>query len=240
MLENKMVPKNIIAVDVYLESRKTRTYVGRLVEKKEANQHGFVFQYDERYLYNKSALPLGPDLPITKKVHTSAFLFKTLNDRIPSSKNPAYEDYCKAMDISPKERNPIILLATIGRRGPSSFVFEPVYADAYSSEDLKKFRKNLGLTMREFASVFDFTPATIQRIETGKVTGKDALKRIAIYDHFPEVAIQEIVKKGGALQDSRREAALTYLKSRQKESKVENQKPSEDSKETGKNKSVSA
>ena len=219
-----MIPPNIVAVDAYLESRKTRTYVGRLLKKNEADQQGYVFQYDDRYLYNKSALPLGPDLPITKKIHQSAFLFKTLDDRIPSSKNPAYEDYCEAMNISPKERNPIILLATIGRRGPSSFVFEPVYAGDYTSEDLKKFRKNLGLTLREFASVFDLTAATIQRIETKKVTGKDSLKRIAIYDNFPEVAIGEIHKKGGALQDSKREAALSCLQNKLKEAKSGNQK----------------
>ncbi len=239
MSENKITSKNVAAVDVYLESRKTRTYVGRLTEKKEANQHGYIFQYDDRYLYNKSALPLGPDLPITKKVHQSSFLFKTLNDRIPSSKNPAYEEYCKTMNISPKERNPIVLLATIGRRGPSSFVFEPLYAGDYSSEDLIKFRKNLGLTMREFASVFDFTAATIQRIEKNKVTGKEALKRIAIYDNFPEVAIQELAKKGGALQDNKREAALVYLRTRLKDTKIETQKPVDDSKKSIKNKPAS-
>ncbi len=224
VLRNRLDHKSIAAVDIYLENRKTRIYVGRLRMTKpqqlsmdpSTSENEFVFEYAHKYLYEKNTLPLGPDLPLTKKVHKSSFLFKTLNDRIPSSKNPAYKDYCDAMGISVKDKNPIVLLATIGRRGPSSFVFEPVYEEVYSAEDLKNFRKNLGLTMREFAFVFSFTPATIQRIEANIATGKDALKRLAIYDHFPEVAISELEKNGGILQDSRREAALTYLKTGQK------------------------
>ena len=38
MLQISLNPKNIIAVDVYLENRKTRAYVGRLKEIKTAEQ----------------------------------------------------------------------------------------------------------------------------------------------------------------------------------------------------------
>ena len=48
-------------------------------------------------------------------------------DRIPSKENPAYPDYCKSQGISVNETNPIILLIAIGKRGPSTFIFEPVF-----------------------------------------------------------------------------------------------------------------
>ena len=53
----------IEAVDVYLEKRKTREYVGRL--SREGKK--FIFIYNDSYLYKGKAIPLGPDLPLTKK-----------------------------------------------------------------------------------------------------------------------------------------------------------------------------
>lgn len=214
MLYEQFSPDKIIAVDVYLEQRKTRVYVGRLEKFKRKKQEEYVFNYDDQYLYGKIDLMLGPDIPLIKKTHRSRFLFKSFNDRIPSSKNPSYEEYCKNVGISPKEKNQLILLATIGRRGPSSFVFEPVYQDDYLVEDVKAFREELGLSLRDFASVFDFSAKTIQSIETGKVTGKDSLKRIALYSKFPEVALYEVIKNGAALHDNKRSAVVKILKTK--------------------------
>ena len=207
--------KKIIAVDVFLELRKTRTYVGRLEESKN-NAQEYNFHYDDKYLYSKTAIPLGPDIPLTKKNHRSQNLFKSLNDRIPSSKNPSYKEYCENMGISPKERNQIILLATIGRRGPSSFVFEPVYTDNYSSENVKQFREQLGLTLREFSQLFDFSNKTIQSIENDKGAGKESLKRIELYDKFPEVALYEVVKRGGLLHEDKKKSVVEKLEERLK------------------------
>ncbi len=215
----KTESKKIIGIDVFLESRKTRTYAGRLEEFKKNNTQEYVFTYNDKYIYSKSAIPLGPDIPLTKKTHRSQELFKSLNDRIPSSKNPSYEEYCKTMGISSKERNPIILLATIGRRGPSSFIFEPVYTDGYGSDDVKKFREQLGLTFREFSQVFDFSSTTIQTIEANKDKGKESLKRIELYDKFPEVALYEVMRRGGILHENKKKLVLEKLEERLNEKK---------------------
>ncbi len=219
---DRLNPTNIVGVDVYLEHRKSRSYVGRLtsvradglMEIASADQSiSYVFTYDDKYLYRKTAIPLGPDLPLTKKLHTSPHVFRTLNDRIPSTKNPSYQDYCEATGISIKEKNPLVLLSTIGRRGPSSFVFEPVYDDAYSIEDYKQFREALTLTIREFAALFDFTAATLTRMEAHRA-GKDALKRIALYDRFPEVALSELTKRGGVLHEHKKQFVSDSLYAR--------------------------
>lgn len=228
-------PKSIKALDVFLENRKSRVYVGqlRLIEKVNNKNNKdyskgkeFVFEYDNKYLYSKNSIPLGPDIPLTRKINKSNELFKTLNDRIPSSKNPSYKEYCDTMGISTSERNPIILLSTIGKRGPSSFVFEPVYEDNYSVESFLKFRRNLGLTIREFATAFDFSPATIQRIEKDRVGGRwDSLKRIAIYDRFPEVALYELSIRGGLLHDKKREKVISYLLTKVEQKQKDAPKP---------------
>ena len=89
------------AVDVYLEKRGTRHYVGRL---SKSNRH-FVFEYDEAYRYSDNPLPIGPDLPIDKKTHSSLKLFPSFEDRIPSKQNPAYKEYCQSVGISSSEKN---------------------------------------------------------------------------------------------------------------------------------------
>jgi hypothetical protein len=48
--------------------------------------------------------------------------------------------------------------------------------------------------VREFSLLFDFSPATINRIEKKTIPGKDAMKRLEIYYYFPEVALHEIMK----------------------------------------------
>src|SRR5690606_29078874 len=116
--------------------------------------------YQHSYLLKKNAIPLGPEFPLTQERFTSRKLFPSFEDRIPSKKNPAYPEYLHQFELDPEESDPIVLLSTIGRRGPSSFVFEPVRADAADRIDLATFRKSLGLTIREFAAVFDTSPGT--------------------------------------------------------------------------------
>ena len=188
----KNVKKKTIGVDVYFEKYTSRQYVGRLTHKKNR----FVFYYDDAYLYSDRAIALGPDLPCIQKEHKSKDLFISFEDRIPSKQNPAYKEYCQMTGISPQEKDPLVLLSTIGQKGPSSFIFVPVYDNKFTKEDLKIFRKSLNLSIRDFAKLFDFAPATIHRIEQGKSSGKDALKRVELYSLFPQVALYEVNRFG--------------------------------------------
>lgn len=206
--------KKFSSIDVFLEKRKTRLYVGRLTFLK--NEKVFEFTYDEKYLYAKNIIPLGPEFPLTKKSFRSAKLFLSLQDRIPSKENPAYPDYCKSMGIFPDETNPIVLLGTIGKRGPSSFVFEPHFNEMFSKEDFRKFRKKLRLSTRDFAQCFDFSRSTLALIESGKVAGKEILKRIEIYYNFPETALFEIERHGGSIHPTKKKHLIQVFKSMMK------------------------
>ncbi len=185
----------VIAIDVYLEKYTSRQYVGQLSRKKDQ----FIFNYDQKYLYDKKAVALGPEFPCSQKTYQSQELFVSFADRIPSKQNPAYEEYCEMTGISPDEKDPFVLLSTIGQKGPSSFVFTPVYDYKFTRKDLKMFRQNLKLSIRDFAKVFDFSPAAIHRIETGKSSGKDVLKRAELYSLFPQVALYEVNRWGNRI-----------------------------------------
>src|SRR5262249_387222 len=127
-------------------------------------------------------IPIGPDLELVKLQHHSAKgeLFPTLADRIPDKSNPAYKDYCRSQGISTTEKNPIILLGTIGKRGPSSFIFEPVYRTEFGPRDVTNLRKKLGITQHDLAEAFDISKVTLQRIESGDSKDLNTLKRLQI------------------------------------------------------------
>ncbi|MBL7072651.1 MAG: HipA N-terminal domain-containing protein [Candidatus Omnitrophica bacterium] len=197
----------IIAVDVFLEKRKTRVYVGRLTFEKDA----YKFVYEKSYLYAKASIPLGNEFPLTQQEYVSGTLFPSLSDRVPVRENPAYSDYCENAGISETEENPLVLLPTIGRRGPSSFIFEPVYDRGFGGKKCRKFRTELGLTIREFANVFDLAQTTVIAIEKGKHSGKEVLKRIEIYYLYPNVALNEIHIRGGFLHESKKMKVLQIL-----------------------------
>jgi len=198
----------IIGVHVFLEKRKTRLYVGSL---KKAN-HKFVFIYDDSYFKAKNIIPLGPEFPLTKKKFTSKELFPSLEDRIPSQQNPAYPEYCDLMGIDPQEQDPFILLSTIGHRGPSSFVFSPIFERQVSSKDIKKFRRFLRLSTREFAAVFELSQTSLTTLERNSSSGKDVLKRLEILLHFPKVAIHLLLINGGRLMYDKWLYALHQLR----------------------------
>lgn len=189
----------IRSVVVYLERRKSKELVGFLQQRTHEGKQQYEFIYDDHYLQRKNAIPLGPEFPLTKKNFSSKKLFPTFEDRIPSKENPAYPEYCRAAGISPAEGNPFILLTTIGRKGPSSFVFEPSFPKEENALEISRFRQNLGLTIREFATAFDISPATVQKLEREKNSGSEAAKRLSIYLKFPKVALHEIQKNKAAL-----------------------------------------
>ncbi len=183
-----MSKDSIRAVLVYLERRKTRKFVGKLTY--DAKSKNYIFQYDEKYLGSK-LIPLGPELPLRRKPHLSPELFESFVDRIPSRENPAYRDYCLSMGIDIQEKDPFILLTTIARRGPSSFVFEAEHIRTFSASDLKAFRNRLQLTIKEFALAFNVSQKTLVSIENGQSTGKEVMKRLELYARFPEIALFE-------------------------------------------------
>lgn len=204
------------AVDIYLEKRKTRQYVGRLQKEKRK----FVFQYDEAYLHTDNPIPMGPDLPVNQQKHTSVKLFPSFVDRIPLKENPAYEEYCHFVNIDPAETNPFVLLATLGQKGPSSFVCVPVIEqETFSSEQLKKFRKDLKLSIREFSDLFDVSAATIYRIENNKTSGKDTLKRVQIYFQSPQIALDKMKITGVRINENKRKFVEGFFRSKFKQNR---------------------
>ena len=186
---------SLIGVDIFLERRKTRLYVGQL--KKEADY--YVFTYSDHYLHARNIIPLGPEFPLTKKEFKSKKLFPSLEDRIPSTLNPAYPEYCQLLGIDPKETNPLILLSTIGKRGPSSFVFAPSYDRSFTVQQVIDFRISLGFTTREFSEIFEIPQASLNALERRRSSGKDLLKRLEIIVRFPAVALYFLLINGGAL-----------------------------------------
>ena len=200
--------KSINAIDVFLEKRKTKVYVGQL----DFFEGRYRFVYDDHYLNSKQALSLGPQLSLLHKTHFSQTLFPFFEDRIPSRENPAYPDYCNATGIAVNESNPFILLPTIGRRGPSSFIFEPIYLITFTGADLQTFRKSLHLTLDEFSKVFDVSKASLHNAERGKSSGKEILKRLEIYKNFPAVALDAVRKRGKWLHDDKRAQMVASLR----------------------------
>jgi len=183
---------DIISVQIFLDRKKNRTCVGRLSCESKNSDLYFYFKYDTQYLKRKYALPLGPELPLTPQLFQSTKLFASFQDRIPDKENPAYPEYCKEAGVSEQEKNPMILLSTIGKYGPSSFVFEMDVNEQFSASDLKRYRKHLKLTIREFAALFSISPSHLQKIESKKFTGKDILRLIEIYHKYPETALDQV------------------------------------------------
>lgn len=179
-------------LEVYTEIRKSKILVGTLYFDPKSKQ--FSFDYDRKYLLSKNAIPIGPEMSLKKRHHVSkpGQIFPSFQDRIPSRENPAFEEYCLSQGISVSEKNPIILLTTIGRRGPSTFVFEPIFESVDVAKELKFFRKTLGLSVRDVAAAFDINLPTLSKIETGKSKDKGTSKLLMIYLRFPEVALWQV------------------------------------------------
>ncbi len=194
-------------IHVVLEGRASNQSAGKLTITEE----GFRFEYQESYLRSKTSIPLGPEMPLTRKIYHSKNLFRPFQERIPSSKNPAYPDYCKSAGIDVNEANPLILLSTIASRGPSFFLFKPLYAEHFSGKNLKKFRQDLGLSVREFALCFDFSHPGITRVETGASGGREILKRAEIYFSYPQVALDQLRRREGYLYHKKVAKAREWL-----------------------------
>lgn len=204
----KLIPDEL---NIFHEGRKRRIFVGKLIYKQRAQQYELI--YDKDYVYSENAIPLGPELSLFKTHHISekGKLFPSFNDRIPSKDNPAYSDYCNAQGISPNESNPIVLLGFIGKRGPSSFIFEPVYSSGFNAEDIKILRNKVGITQHDLAMVLDINRTTLARLETGKSQDSNTLKLIEIFFKFPEVALWQLKQTGAWLNNEVHSKLMKYF-----------------------------
>ena len=200
-------------LNIFHEGRKRRVFVGQLIYNKKTETYELI--YDKNYAYSDKAIPLGPDLNLFELHHRSekGKLFKTLLDRIPSKENPAYKDYCATQGISPNEKNPIILLGSIGKRGPSSFIFEAVYHSSFTSEDIIKFRNEIGITQHDLAHALDISIVTLARIETGVSHDANTIKRIEVFLKFPDVALWQLRQTGSWLHSEVLTKLIKYFNS---------------------------
>ncbi|MFN7903833.1 MAG: HipA N-terminal domain-containing protein [Pseudobdellovibrionaceae bacterium] len=202
-------------LQVFSESRKRRVSVGILTW--DSSRNIFEFKYDSKYAKSKNAIPIGKELDLFKKSHISkGKLFPSFADRIPSKENPAYEDYCISQGISVNEENPILLLISIGKRGPSTFIFEPFFNNPFSHEDVKKFRESLGISIHEWAAAFDFNPPTLQRLESGKKSDLGTIRRAQIYLEFPMVAMWQLEANSGKVHAETFQKLWSYFEKKQK------------------------
>jgi len=207
--------KSKTQLEIYHQGLRRRLFVGTLTHELENNR--FRLDYDEGYLNSKSAIPLGVELSLTKKVHYSKTgqLFPTFLDRIPSKRNPAYPDYCYSQDINVDEQNFIVLLRTIGRRGPSTFVYEPVFStESHIPEALIKFREDLSLTRWEMAQAFEISELMLLRIETGRSQDANILRLIEMYLHFPEVSLWLLRRTGKKFHSRTRTRLVVHFEER--------------------------
>jgi len=195
---------------IFHELRRRRIYVGTLTY--DTLNKIYQLTYDGDYVVAKNAIPMGPELSLFKTVHTSQDLFAAFIDRIPERENPAYPDYCKMQGISVDEENPIILLGAIGRRGPSTFVFEKTYLHDFSAENIIQLRKTLDITQHDLAAAFGISKVTLQKIEAGISHDPRTIQLFQIYCTFPEVAIWQLRQTGVTVHSTVLNKLLKFFK----------------------------
>ncbi len=186
-------------VHVFSQTKNGRTLVG-LLSKQGGKYH---FEYDKVYKNSKKAVALGPEFDLWKDSFSSTKLFPSLADRIPSKNNPAYGDYCEQWGIDKNEEDPFVLLTTIGRRGPSTFVFE-AKPESFDAETIKAFREKLGLNQREFASLFNITQTTLSSLESGKTYNATMGLFLKLCAEVPEALSWLLQERGFYIHDTKR------------------------------------
>lgn len=194
-------------INVFSQTKTKRDLVGTLWKEKNS----YHFQYNNDYARQKKAIPLGPEFELWKEKFSSKTLFASLLDRIPSKENPAYADYCGQWGVDPDEKDLFILLTTIGRRGPSTFIFEADIGSAYNAESVKKFRENLCLTQHEFSALLGLAYVTLNRLEQGKSKNETLLLYIQTVENAP-TALRWLLKLRGQYLHDNTVARLNKIK----------------------------
>lgn len=215
-IDLKIDPNRLL---IFHELKKRRIYVGELIHDVKLDVYKLI--YDQNYLNSKNAIPLAPELSLFKEVYISnkGQLFSAFLDRIPEKQNPAYADYCRSQGISINENNPIILLGTIGSRGPSSFVFERTYKPGISIIKITELRQELNITQHDLAEAFGISKVTLQKIESGVSSDIKTIKLLQIYFTFPEVAIWQLHQTGAMVHSLVLSKLFTYFYEKIKENK---------------------
>lgn len=185
-------------ISVYSQTRSKRDYVGRLWREDGK----FHFEYERHYQRLKGAVGLGPEFPLHQKSFSSVELFPSLADRIPSRQNPAYPDYCTQWGINENETDPFVLLTTIGRRGPSTFIFEPAIQDV-DGNTIRKFREQLELNQREFAAVLGLPQLTVGKLERGMVRSIPIMTYVEMCMQVPQALKWLVEKRGQFIHDEK-------------------------------------
>lgn len=193
-------------INVYSQTQTKRVFVGILARENKK----YSFEYNNNYKKLKNALPLGPELPLWKGKISSDTLFESFLERIPSKNNPAYKDYCREWGIDENENDFFVLLATIGGRGPSTFIFEPAFACEFGASELKSFRTRLGLTQAEFEIFFHISHMTLVRLEKDKLKNRFYMDYFSLFANVPE-ALRWLLKKRGQLLHDEKMAALEKM-----------------------------
>lgn len=196
---------------IFQEGPKRRVFVGEL--SYDETEDRYILEYDAKFPYSKRATSLGPQLSFFQLKHVSekGKMFPYFLDRIPDPENPAYPDYCASQGISVNEKNLIVLLGSIGRRGPSCFIFEAIYETSIDINQIIEWRKNMGLTQHDFALAFDLSQATLQRLEDGKSIDCNSLKRLEMLFYFPDVALWQLRQTGERIHGQALARAVKFL-----------------------------
>ena len=170
-------------IEVFAEKKRQRTYVGRLFKKRGV----FQFNYDQSYLLGVRPLALGPDLPLSTEDFRSKTLFESFKDRIPSRNSDNWNRYCQSAGISPDESDAITLIGSLGRRGPSLFIFEGTLDRAqFVKTQFEIFRKKHKLSVADLAALFDVSVGTIHRLQKGEIQNASLVDLLYLFFKLPE------------------------------------------------------
>jgi DNA-binding transcriptional regulator YiaG len=195
-------------INVFSQTKESRILVGVLW--REDNK--YCFRYNQPYTRLKSGISLGLELPkFNTGIMRSRELFSSLADRIPSRQNPEYAHYCLQWNISPDEQDQLVLLSTIGNRGPSSFLFRRAEDELIKGDDVRTFRKKFGLSIREFAAFIDIQPATLLRTEQGAFSSKMLLRLCEMLINVPSALDHQLHLRGQFLHDDKIAKIKGYL-----------------------------
>lgn len=199
-------------VNVFSQNKNRRVLVGQIWREKNE----YCFQYNTGYIKLRSGIPLGVELPKYQTgVIRSKKLFPSLEERIPSRQNPEYPNYCRQWGISPEEQDQLILLVTIGNRGPSSFLFRKDEDILIEGLQINNFRQKLNLSLREFAVFLDVQPATLSKTEKGSLAPDMFLRLCRLLINVPQALGFQLKLRGQYLHDNKILGIKKYLENNQ-------------------------